>query len=65
MTTEVSFELNARNETAEIPFSAWTDFVVDGRRIFIRTERPEALLHALCGPGADLPEIEVTRAQAS
>jgi len=63
-TTTVSFEVDERSQRAEVPPALWTDFVVDGRRIFIRTQRPVRLLSALCesalAKGVDLQEIEVT-----
>ena len=37
-TTTVSFEVSEHNERAELPATLWTDFVVDGHRIFIRRE---------------------------
>ena len=65
-TTTVSFELSERSARTELPATLWTDFVVDGRRIFIRTQRPVPLLGALCASaldkGVELHEIEVTAA---
>ena len=62
-TTTVSFEVDERSQRTELPPELWTDFVVDGRRIFIRTQRPVRLLSALCdsalAKGVDLQEIEV------
>ena len=63
-TTTVSFEVDERTLRAEVPPTLWTDFVVDGHRIFIRTQRPVRLLSALCdsalAKGVELQEIEVT-----
>ena len=63
-TTTVSFEVDERTMRAEVPPTLWTDFVVDGHRIFIRTQRPVTLLSALCdsalAKGVELQEIEVT-----
>jgi hypothetical protein len=62
-TTTVSFEVDERSQRAEVPPELWTDFVVDGHRIFIRTQRPVRLLSALCdsalAKGVELQEIEV------
>jgi hypothetical protein len=62
-TTTVSFEVDERTLRAEVPPTLWTDFVVDGHRIFIRTQRPVRLLSALCdsalAKGVDLQAIEV------
>jgi hypothetical protein len=61
--SEISFRLSGRNASAQVPLTLWTDFVVDGERIFIRTSRPVPLLEELCGSaarqGSDLPDIEV------
>jgi hypothetical protein len=63
-TTTVSFEVDERGDRTELPTNLWTDFVVDGRRIFIRTQRPVPLLGALCASavdkGVELHDIEVT-----
>ena len=63
-TTTVSFEVDERSQRTELPPELWTDFVVDGHRIFIRTQRPVRLLSALCdsalAKGVELQEIEVT-----
>lgn len=65
---EVSFRISERNSRAEVPPALWTDFVVDGQRIFIRTRRPVPLLAALCASaldtGAELAEIEVMPVEA-
>jgi hypothetical protein len=65
-TTTVSFELSEGCARTELPATLWTDFVVDGRRIFIRTQRPVPLLGALCASaldkGVELHDIEVSAA---
>jgi hypothetical protein len=61
--TTISFDLSEGASRAELPTNLWTDFVVDGHRIFIRTRRPVALLGALCASaidkGLELQDIEV------
>jgi hypothetical protein len=62
-TTTISFEVSERAARTELPPNLWTDFVVDGHRIFIRTQRPVPLLGALCASaidkGVELQDIEV------
>lgn len=60
---EISLELSRRNEAAVLPLDAWTDLTSDGRRVLIRTRRPQDVLGALCGSGADLAGIEVRQAR--
>jgi hypothetical protein len=61
--SEVSFRLEGRNAGAAVPIALWTDIVVDGKRVFLRTRRPVPLLNELCASavsqGLELPEIEV------
>lgn len=60
---EISLELSRRNEAARLPLGAWTELTSDGRRVLIRTRRPDEVLAALCNSGADLAGIEVWRAR--
>jgi hypothetical protein len=60
---EISFRLNDGSARTAIPLTLWTDFVVAGERVYIRTRRPVPLLRELCGSaldnGTELPGIEV------
>jgi hypothetical protein len=60
---EISFDISDASSRTEVPLSLWTDFVVSGERVYIRTQRPARLLRELCGSaldhGAELPDIEV------
>jgi hypothetical protein len=60
---EISFNITDRTARTEMPLTLWTDFVVAGERVFIRTRRPVPLLRELCtsalDKGTELREIEV------
>jgi hypothetical protein len=60
---EISFEISDASARTEVPLTLWTDFVVSGQRVYIRTRRPVPLLRELCGSaldhGTELPGIEV------
>jgi hypothetical protein len=60
---EISFDISDASARTEVPLTLWTDFVVSGQRVYIRTRRPVPLLRELCGSaldhGTELPGIEV------
>ena len=60
---EISFRISKGSARTALPLTLWTDFVVAGERVYIRTRRPVPLLRELCGSaldnGTELPGIEV------